>query len=247
MTTEEVNDNFTEREVERIEKIISEYLSSEEGINKIETRVDGYLSKQAGINKVEARIKKYFSTYLRILKAFLLGLGIVFVAIILSGLITKQNLFVLLHDSMFGTEKPGEPLIEKIKESITKEAAISYHRSFILKDPNQPNERMLFFAEKGQEVKIYLVVDHYGAKEERRLLNVWLNGKTLYEETEDIKGGFKNITKEVFHEDRKVTSGQESIHELEFNLSDAQSPNLDDKVFIDCVIIVLGKELDENK
>ncbi|UCH96299.1 MAG: hypothetical protein JSV88_05440 [Candidatus Aminicenantes bacterium] len=244
MTTKKVKDNFTEREVERIESIIGGYLASEAGINKIETRVDDYLASEAGINKIETRIKKYFSIYLRILKAFFIGLGIIFIVIISSGLITKQNLFVLLHDKMFGTK---EHLIEKIKEAITKGAAISYHRSLILEGPRKRNEKMLFFAESGQEIMIYLDVEHSGDMENRRLLNVWVNEDELYYQKEDIKGGFKFITNKVFPKDGKVPSGQQNIHTLEFNLSDYQSQDLEDKVIIDCVIIVSGKKLDENE
>jgi hypothetical protein len=236
MTTNDVKDNFTEREVERIEGIIGGYLSSEDGINKIDTR-----------------IKNHFSTYLRVLKAFLLGLGIFFSVIILSGLITKQNLFVLLHDAMFGTEKPEKPLIEKIKESITENAAISYHRSFMLNSPKPRGEKMLFVAEPGQKIMIYLDVEHTGAMGNRHSLNVWLDDEELYYKKTNIKGGFKDITKYVFHEGSKAPSGQKDLHKLEFNLSDFSDEDEDldierikDTVIIDCVIIVTGKNLDEN-
>jgi len=268
MKIKEVKNNFTEGEVKKIENIIDGYLSSEDGINKIETRIDDYISSEAGINKIgtriddyisseaginkiETRIKEYFSAYLRILKAFLLGLGIIFSVIILSGLITKQNLFVLLHDAMFGTKETEKPIIKKIKEAIINGAAISYQRSFILEDITQV-EKMLFYAEPGQEVKIFLDIEHHGAKEERHLLMVELDEKSLYDNEKVIKKGFHTITDKIFPKDVKVASEGDKIHTLKFYLKDFSETgikieDIKDKVSIDCIILVYGKRLDENE
>ncbi|MCK5057171.1 MAG: hypothetical protein KAT34_10985 [Candidatus Aminicenantes bacterium] len=212
--------------------------------NEVKKTIEEYLSSEDGIKRIDSRIHQFISIYKKIGIAFLVGLGLFIILAITSGLTSKQNIIVWLHDKIFGIE---ELIIEKISEATTKEPAISYHRSFILDDPNQRIEKMLFLARPGQKIEIYLEVSHYGTSLEKHRINVWLDERILYENKVDIKGGFKEISDFVFSPKNTPPLREESIHSIEFNLVDNQSPSLDDKIFIDCVVVVYGKRFDENK
>lgn len=193
-------------------------------------------------NLSEDNIKKIVDerilSYVRIVKYFLYGLTGFLILGFGSGLILPKNLLRIIHEGMFGEEKV---LINKIGKGIQSEVGISYHRSFLLYSPDQREERMLFFAEEGQTVKVYLETSHYGGGLERRRLIVELNDQIIWDRVEDFEGGFKDITTRVFSEDRPVSYREENVHALEFSLDDTQPIDLSDKVFVDCVIIVFGK------
>lgn len=191
---------------------------------------------------VDQRIEEYLSTYRKVLKAFLGGLVLFFVIVISGGLISKKNLITLIHDSVF---RPDDKIITEIGKTHGSEVAVSYHRSFVLRNIDQ-NEKMLFYATPGQTVKIYLEVDHYGGGEPRKV-KILLNSKDLWNKPiEQFRGGFQDITSRVSSKDNFPLNRQEHVHALEFNLDDTQPKKLKDTVVIDCVIIVFGKVLFED-
>lgn len=191
---------------------------------------------------VDQRIEEYLSTYRKVLKAFLAGLVLFFVIVISGGLISKKNLITLIHDSVF---RPDDKIITEIGKTHGSEVAVSYHRSFVLRNIDQ-NEKMLFYATPGQTVKIYLEVDHYGGGEPRKV-KILLNSKDLWNKPiEQFRGGFEDITSRVSSKDNFLINRQEHVHALEFNLDDTQPKKLKDTVVIDCVIIVFGKVLFED-
>lgn len=187
---------------------------------------------------VKEIVEDRISSYLKLVKYFLYGLTGFFIIGFASGLILPKNLLRVIHDGLFGNEKI---VINKIETSLKSEVGISYHRSFILKSPDQREEKMLFFAEENQRVKVYLETSRLGGSREKYKLIVTIDDKILWEKVEDIKGGFKDITSRIFSKDRPITPREENVHALEFSLDDTQPKDLDDNVFVDCVILVYGK------
>lgn len=173
-------------------------------------------------------------------KYFIYGLVSLIFLIIITGLITKRNLIILVHDTIFNYPNKTNSTIQKI---LSSEVAISYHRSFWLENPDQPNEKMLFYASPSQRVQVYIESSHYGTSIERRKVIAWLNETELGNPKADFKGGFKDITKKLFNEESSFSIRGENIHLLEFGLDQTQPIDLNDKVYIDCVIIVFGIEL----
>jgi len=193
-------------------------------------------------NLTEKDVKKIvedrISSYLKLVKYFLYGLTGFFIIGFASGLILPKNLLRVIHDGLFGNEKI---VINKIETSLQSEVGVSYHRSFTLHSPDQRQERMLFFAEDDQRVKVYLETSHYGKSLEKRRLIVQIDKQILWDKVEDIKGGFKDITPKIFSENKPTTDREENVHALEFSLDDTQLIDLEDMVFVDCVILVFGK------
>jgi hypothetical protein len=183
-------------------------------------------------------VDEKISSYIKPIKYFLYGLVAFFIIGFGSELILPKNLIRIIHDGIFGEEKF---LINKIDKGLQSEVGISYHRSFMLYSQNQRSERMLFFAEKGQKVKVYVETSHYGTSLEKRKLIVELDHQILWDGVEDFKGGFNDITDNVFNQKNTIPYKEENVYSLEFSLDDSQPQNLNDKVFVDCVIIVFGK------
>lgn len=187
---------------------------------------------------IEKIVEKHMSSYINIIKYFLYGFAGFLIIGFGSGLILPKNILREIHDGLFGSEKI---IINKIGKSIRSEVGVSYHRSFLLKSPDQREEIMLFFAQEGQKVKVYLETSHYGKSKEKRRIIVALDNQILWDKIEDFKGGFKDITSRVFAKEKPMTYREESVHALEFFLDVTQPTDLIDTVFLDCVIIVYGK------
>jgi len=142
-------------------------------------------------------------------------------------------------------EKSATKVKNEIRKLINSEVGISYHKSFILKSINDRKKTMLFFAQKGHSVKYYLEISHYGSSDEKYNLIVELNNETILKTSSEFRGGFRDITSKVLSEKAKFINRDENVHALEFSLDDSQSENIDDKIIVDCVIVVLGKISDE--
>ena len=175
---------------------------------------------------VDSRLAREYDKVKVRVKFFLFGLGALIVFVTGLGLLTELQLIRGLHDVAF-------PPMRKGQVAISYESVVNLQQQ----DPLKQYGTLTFYAEPGQEVKMYLKFIHQltGALERRKVI-VTIDGKPIDEgPIDDVTPDFNSITEYL-----KASSfvNAENVHSVSFALDDTQSPELTDMVTIHCIILV---------
>ncbi len=184
-------------------------------------------------SQVEEIVNAKIGEYKRIIRAFLLGFGILFVVLITNRLISQHSLLVYLHDEMFGSER-------YLGSAINKSVALSYSNEFAL-DSNTPYEYLSFYANDPQTVIALIEVKHHGASSPNEVL-VRLDQipDPVWRGSQDLDFNKLDLTDQV-RKPAVMSSPADHVHNLTFQIS-RSNPKSDDHVHVRVLVNVIGLE-----
>ncbi len=189
--------------------------------------------EQLARDAVKEELKKVTVKY----RKFLLGFIAAFALILtMGGVLSKGQVIRTLHNAAF-------PPPQSTSIAGADQICISYEGNIELRgdDANSQTGKLTFYAEPGQEVKVYAKVIHNLLSESdiQRRIFVAVDKQALYEAPRDeLPDRFIPITDKLSWDSFEALP---NIHYIAFSLDDSQPNDLTDEVHIICVILVYGK------
>jgi hypothetical protein len=187
---------------------------------------------------VDEAIAGKIKEYRKIVIAFLSGVGILFIFLIVNGLVSQEALIVKLHDAVFGVD------VEKdIQEYLLQEVAVSYNNQFWLgTDGNTSSSNQIFFyATERQDVNAIVSLQHIGSGEMHEVF-VKLDGlpASIYEGSDDINFQLFPLGSRL--EEARAQffpTANKNVHFLVFGIK-SRDIVTDDKILVQVLINVNG-------
>lgn len=187
---------------------------------------------------VDDAITGKIKEYRKIVIAFLSGVGILFIFLIVNGLVSKEALIVKLHDAIFGID-----VEEKIQEYLLQEVAVSYNNQFWLGTDGNTNSsnQIFFYATEKQDVDAIVSLQHIGSGEMHEVF-IKLDGlpASIYEGTDDINfqlfplgSRLKEARTQFF------PTADKNVHFLVFGIK-TREITTDDRILVQVLINVHG-------
>jgi hypothetical protein len=182
---------------------------------------------------VEAILEEKIKGYRRIVYAFLLGLGGLFLFLVANQLLSKRSLLVFLHDQLFGSDR-------YLGEVIDSSVALSYSEQFSLA-PAEGVRYISFYASDTQKVILLTDVKHYGpGARSKVIIRLDHLEKPIFDEASDLNFEKVDLTESV-RSRAQFASGAEHVHTLTFQL-DPEQLNPQDVANIRILANVIGLE-----
>ncbi len=175
---------------------------------------------------VEAKIVEYW----KIIRAFLLGLGLLVALLVANRLLSPESLLVMLHDQIFGFDK-------HLTRVMSRNVNFSYSNQFWLQAKDQ-TQYMAFYANKTQKVSALIEIKHTGVGEPRTV-SIRLDDSPLWEGTDSIENRLWDLT-DLIKKPAQLALG-ENIHMLTFR-ADNRAEHAGDRVFVRVLTNIIGLE-----
>ena len=172
-------------------------------------------------------------------KAFAVGFVGFLALLVISELVTRRDLIVGAHNYLFSVHS-------LIKESLANGRAVSYNNTFWLGegDDDAKQESVYFYATSAQRVHVQFWIRHHARGSKRGQVQVTLNGNSeapvLRWTDEDKDYQHTELTKDADRE--RYTNLPRDIHALTFSLSDVNRGGPESRVYVQCLIAVIGLE-----
>lgn len=180
--------------------------------------------------EVKAAVEAKIAEYWKIVRAFLLGLGLLVALLVANRLLSPESLLVLLHDQIFGFEK-------HLTRVMGKSVNFSYSNQFWL-DPREPAQFMTFYANKTQRAWARIEIKHMGVGE-ASTVSIRLDDSPLWEGTDTFDDRLEDLTEQI-QKPAHLARG-ENIHVLMFRV-DNRPEHARDRVFVRVLTNIIGLE-----
>lgn len=195
-------------------------------------------ARTANTTNSKRRNRKKIKEYRTIAIAFLLGLGILFILLVVNRLMAKEALIVQLHNAIFGIDFKKE-----IQKFLSKEVAVSYSTQFWL-GTGVGTERVqfiFFYATDKQKVDVIICLEHFGQGEFHKIsIKLDKLPETIYEGDEDMSFEVIPLVSHLKKaREHRFPTANKNVHFLIFSLKES-TIETDDKILVQVLINILG-------
>lgn len=180
--------------------------------------------------RVKDAVEAKVGEYRKIIRAFLLGFGLLIVFLAANRLLSTESLIVLLHDQVFGFDS-------QLRQAMSKTVNFSYSNQFWL-DTKDPVQFMPFYANKTQRAVSLIEIKHMGTGEPASV-SIHLDDTSIWEGIDSFDSRLEDLTERI-QKPAHLARG-ENVHILMFRV-DGRPEHVGDKVFVRVLTNIIGLE-----